>query len=163
MAKYYAGIGSRATPKDIKRLMQRISRQLSCYGYTLRSGGAIGADRAFESAYYGEKEIFTPKDVTYRAIQNAKLFHPAWDHVSPYAQLLLARNSQIILGGNLDKPVEFVVCYTPEAREIGGTGQAIRVAKGHNIRVHNLGYPEQVKLIEGILEKHANTCELCGG
>jgi len=161
MAKYYAGIGSRSTPKDILRLMRRVARSLACRGYTLRSGGARGADRAFESGCLGKKEIFTSKDVTYRAIHHAELFHPAWDRVQPYAKLLLARNSQIVLGENLDKPVEFVVCYTPGAKVVGGTGQALRVAKGYQIRVHNLGDPEQVKLVEEVLERHAETCEFC--
>lgn len=46
--KYYAGIGSRNTPKDIINLMSEISAKLFSEGWTCRTGGAIGADTAFE-------------------------------------------------------------------------------------------------------------------
>lgn len=46
--KYYAGIGSRNTPADILDLMTHLARRLDSRGYTLRSGGADGADAAFE-------------------------------------------------------------------------------------------------------------------
>jgi hypothetical protein len=41
--KYYAGIGSRETPKDILDLISKIAIKLESLGYTLRSGGADGA------------------------------------------------------------------------------------------------------------------------
>lgn len=44
----YAGIGSRQTPDDILELMHRIGSTLAINGFTLRSGGAVGADTAFE-------------------------------------------------------------------------------------------------------------------
>jgi hypothetical protein len=47
MKKYYAGVGSRGTPDDILLLMIRLGRTLADVGYTLSSGDAIGADRAF--------------------------------------------------------------------------------------------------------------------
>lgn len=43
-----------------------------------------------------------------------------------------------ILGKNLDKPVEFVVCWTKNGKDIGGTGAAIRCALDHGIPVYNL-------------------------
>lgn len=48
MTKYYAGIGSRETPHHILLDMVRMSIILHSLGYTLRSGGANGADSAFE-------------------------------------------------------------------------------------------------------------------
>lgn len=47
--KYYTGIGSRQTPKDILKLMERIAYKLCQKGYVLRSGSAGGADTAFEN------------------------------------------------------------------------------------------------------------------
>lgn len=47
MKKYYAGVGSRETPDDVLLLMIRLGRTLADVGYTLSSGDAIGADRAF--------------------------------------------------------------------------------------------------------------------
>ena len=44
----YAGIGSRATPQAELEAMTEAAKMLSEKGYTLRSGGAKGADTAFE-------------------------------------------------------------------------------------------------------------------
>lgn len=49
----YAGIGSRETPKDVCRKMFTAGRILWKAGFTLRSGGARGADTAFESGALG--------------------------------------------------------------------------------------------------------------
>ena len=46
--KYYTGIGSRETPKDIMQLMSKLAYKLASEGYILRSGAAQGADTAFE-------------------------------------------------------------------------------------------------------------------
>lgn len=44
----YTGIGSRKTPTAVLATMEAIARFLGEKGLTLRSGGAIGADAAFE-------------------------------------------------------------------------------------------------------------------
>ena len=56
----YTGIGSRKTPKDILDVMVDIARKLEQRLYCLRSGGAEGADMAFESGVRSEywKEIY---------------------------------------------------------------------------------------------------------
>lgn len=48
----YAGIGSRETPMEVLELMTKASTWLGTKGYTLQSGGAIGADMAFEGKTY---------------------------------------------------------------------------------------------------------------
>ena len=63
MNKTYAGIGSRETPDDIIEFMMKCGAYLANKGYTLRSGGADGADLAFERGcdkYDGIKEIYLP-------------------------------------------------------------------------------------------------------
>jgi hypothetical protein len=45
--KPYAGIGSRETPKTICKMMELIAFGLGRQGFTCRTGGADGADRAF--------------------------------------------------------------------------------------------------------------------
>ncbi len=54
----YAGIGSRETPVDILADMRRIGEALAARGFTLRSGGADGADLAFEEISPG---VIAPK------------------------------------------------------------------------------------------------------
>ena len=47
--KFYAGIGSRETPVNILYMMKKLARALGKSDWTLRSGGAKGADSAFYS------------------------------------------------------------------------------------------------------------------
>jgi predicted Rossmann fold nucleotide-binding protein DprA/Smf involved in DNA uptake len=60
---YYSGIGSRRTPENIQELMVKLGHYLAGRGWVLRSGGAEGADTAFEKGcdqVHGRKEIFLP-------------------------------------------------------------------------------------------------------
>ncbi len=139
--KYYAGIGSRKTPPDILTAMTRLAWSMNIRGYTLRSGGAAGADTAFEEAA-ALKEIFLGSDATPEAIEMAADYHPAWDRCNNYVRHLHGRNCMIILGAYLTIPVECVICWTPEGRITGGTGLGLRIAKDHNIPVQNLGATE---------------------
>ena len=144
----YAGIGSRETPKDILALMFKTAKYLAENGYILRSGGAEGADTAFEQGcdnVKGNKEIFLPwkgfnnnqsnlYGINTQAIEIAKKYHPAPDKLSQGAMKLQARNCYQVLGKTLDNPCKFVICYT---KERGGTTQALRIAKDYNIPVYN--------------------------
>lgn len=138
--KYYAGIGSRTTPGHILMAMNQIGEQLSDLGYILRSGGAIGADRAFEAMVVDptKKEIFRPGDASPKARELASQFHPNWPACSDYAKNLHGRNAQIILGRDLDQPVLFVVCWTPEPMVTGGTRLGVKIAESRGIPVFNL-------------------------
>lgn len=163
--KFYAGIGSRSTPPEIMTMMQQVASRLGKRGYTLRSGGAAGADTAFESGvpagapkeiylpsegFNGNKSSLFPERLSNwdYALELAERFHPAWDRLSPFAKRLQARNCYQVLGADLCTPVQFVVCYTPDgcsshesrSRETGGTGQAISIASFYNIPVFNLLY-----------------------
>src|SRR5437870_9453166 len=50
--KYYTGVGSRETPSDVLNLMESVGYALASQGWTLRSGGAKGADQAFEGGMF---------------------------------------------------------------------------------------------------------------
>ncbi len=158
--KSYAGIGSRETPPDILGLITKIAEKLDRQGYTLNSGGASGADTAFEQGSK-RKQIFLPSDsfngrhhngVNYfnyqklphkdLAEETVSLYHPAPHNLTDYAFKLMARNTFQVLGKNLQQSVEFVICWTPEGKDVGGTSQAIRIAKSVNIPVLNLGKPK---------------------
>jgi len=160
MAKRYAGIGSRKTPKDIQEHMTLIASFLEAQGYILQSGGADGADQAFELGVKNPemKKIFLPwrnfnknpsplSEVSKEALKLAAKFHPAWYMLPQAAKRLMARNGYQVLGETLDTPVEFVICYTPLGTADGGTGQAIRIAQHHNIPVFNLCYKKYIDQI----------------
>ena len=78
--KYYAGIGSRKTPHDTCDLMTKIAIALDNRGYILRSGGAKGADKAFEAGS-DTQEIYKANDAQGDTAAHvmAALYHvPAW-------------------------------------------------------------------------------------
>lgn len=148
--KYYTGIGSRSTPQDVAQLMRDVATYLSSIGYTLRSGGADGADLAFQSGST-DSEIFLPwpnfnnaKEGIicrhYLAIELAKRFHPNYSNLSTGAKKLMHRNSHQLFGINMDTPSDFVICWTPNGNGGGGTGQALRIAKHYNIPIFDIGH-----------------------
>lgn len=136
--KYYAGIGSRKTPSYILNKMTNLAKELDTKGYILRSGGAAGADSAFEEGS-NNKEIFTASDTTDEALELSSKFHPNWGACSDYAKKLHGRNAMIVLGKDLKTPVDFIVCWTKDGKISGGTGQALRIAEFYNIKVYNYG------------------------
>lgn len=150
--KYYAGIGSRNTPTAIQMEMMFLGRMAAKKGLILRSGGANGADLAFErgcDSAKGIKQIYLPfkgfneSDSPYykvceEAMCMAEALHPNWRACGRVAKLLMARNCYQILDRSLDSPVDFVVCYTSDGTFKGGTGQALRLAKEQGIKIYNL-------------------------
>lgn len=156
----YAGIGSRKTPPNILRVMENLAYLLAPYSI-LRSGGASGADTAFEfgaQTAYGKREIYLPwqgykgrrdsaiLEPSPEAFQIAAEYHPNWAVCNEVARALHARNSHIVLGKRLDDPVEVVICWTPQAKGGGGTGQTLRIARDREIEVWDLADPEQLQL-----------------
>ena len=146
---FYTGVGSRKTPKDVLELMVKIAIKAAQNGYTLRSGGAEGADKAFEHGcdmVKGPKEIYYANQATAEAMAMAALYHPAWSSCSPYAKKLHGRNAFQVLGINLDKPSNNFICWTPDgclhhherSRITGGTGTAISIADNYHINICNL-------------------------
>ena len=146
MIKYYAGVGSRKTPPDVLRKMTACAKWLQALSVCLRSGGAAGADSAFEAGSNDLKEIFLAGQATGEALVMASRVHPAWHRCSEYAKNLHARNCFQVFGRGLDDPVGFVVCWTPCGSErtsecgiaTGGTGTAIRLADNAGIPVFNM-------------------------
>lgn len=142
--RYYAGIGSRSTPKEIQTHLTKLAQELAARDYVLRSGGAVGADAAFERGA-DKKEIFRSKDTRPWAYDEAKKCLPndraGFDYWKPYVRGLIARNMMQVLGADGDSPVDFVLCWAPSNdyadSSAGGTGYAIRCALRHNIQVIN--------------------------
>lgn len=158
MCNIYTGIGSRETPKPIIDTFINIGRYLGGQGYILRSGGANGADLAFEMGCdqsKGKKEIYIPwyrfnnsTSMLFKTPQEAfdiaSSIHPKWDAVSDHAKKLHARNCSQILGQDLKTPTNFVVCYTKGGKGQGGTGQALRLAREYNIPIFDVGAYESI-------------------
>lgn len=152
MTKSYAGVGSRATPVEIQKIMYDIAQRLASKDYILRSGGAEGADLAFEEGcgvVGGKMEIYLPwpkfngsdsplTRPSSDAVEMASTIHPAWSKCSSSARLLHGRNAHQVLGANLDDPVEFLICWTLKGETVGGTATAINLAIRNKIPIYNL-------------------------
>ena len=158
MPVFYAGIGSRETPEDILKLMTKIAQKQAYYGHILRSGAADGADAAFEAGAGNLKEIWVPwigfndhpstNIPKPAAFEIAAKYHPAWNKCRIGARKLHARNVHQVLGRDLATPVQSVICWTKDAAGGGGTGQAIRIARAHDILIHDLADPKIRALYE---------------
>jgi hypothetical protein len=146
MSKFYTGVGSRSTPSNILEVMTQLAKKLALDGWILRSGGAVGADRAFEDGAIsvgGGRMIYYPRDANEESIDMASKIHPAWHKCSDYVKRLHARNCFQVLGGDLKTPSSFLVCWTPNGEDVGGTRTAIVLARKNNIEILNLGIVEQ--------------------
>jgi len=150
---FYTGIVSRKTPKDVLTTMTKIAHAFAEVGWTLRSGGAEGADSAFEQGAGELKEIFLPwpkfngnespfVSPSPAAILLASKLHPAWNRCSQGAKKLHARNMHQILGRDLKTPSQLVICWTINGEMKGGTAQAMRLAQQLEIPIFNLGAPD---------------------
>lgn len=146
--KIYAGIGSRETPTAILDTMFTIGHYLAGKGWTLRSGKAPKADTAFENGAKsrgGRLDLYTANQrLEPWWIEFAEMYHPAWDALTDFGKKLQARNTPIILGPKSPahsgfEPSDLVICWTLGGREMGGTGQGIRIANAYGIPIFNLG------------------------
>ena len=157
----YAGVGARKTPKDMCIAMCGLANYLASQGHHLRSGGADGADIAFERGCdqaNGSKEIFLPykgfngnQSPLYGTARDARMlakqFHPKWAVLGDKGRDFMGRNSYQILGGALLRPADFLVCWTPKGRITGGTGQALRMADHYRIPIFNLGGEDSLDVL----------------
>lgn len=168
----YAGIGARITPVNVLEIMHFIAGKLEEKGWLLRSGGASGADSAFESGVTGStnKCIYLPGpsfngrtvgggcfDSTKmpgwnHALQTVDEFHPNPSALSDFVRKLMARNALQIFGPNMDRPADMLIGWTLNGEVIGGTGQALRMAEGCGIKTYNLGDPGTLENIFQLLE-----------
>lgn len=157
--KYYTGIGSRQTPDNILALILNIAFYFHDKGYILRSGGASGADSAFEAGAGDKKEIFLPWrgfnksknlfiEIPKKAFVIAGEHHPAWDKLKDPVKKLHARNVMQILGRDLQTPSKLVICWTKDGKMIGGTAQALRIAETYKVPIFNLAMEDVRKQFE---------------
>lgn len=163
--RYYSGVGSRECPRFVCLAMTKIAAFLESEGYVLRSGGANGADLAFELGVKASdmKDIYLPDKgfngnssllytVCDAALTLASTIHPAWEKCKHYARLLHGRNCYQVLGQDLQTPSDFLLCWTEDAEKRGGTRTAIVLAERNNVPVLNFGkcksYEECIEAFE---------------
>ncbi|WP_372371430.1 hypothetical protein [Candidatus Uabimicrobium sp. HlEnr_7] len=164
--KKYAGIGSRNTPNEILKVMKRLGTHYANNKYLLRSGNCQGADQAFQHGVnivephlielflpnknYNKKKQVKGNRIVYdqkhfkEALVIASQIHLRWSNLSKMGKIFHGRSVQMILGYDLQTPSDFVICWTHEAKEVGGTAIGIILAKEKNIPVLNLANKEHL-------------------
>ena len=153
--RYYTGIGSRETPPSVLAQMEEIGTRLAKQHYVLRSGGARGADAAFErgcDAARGAKQIWKPSDsLTLHDWALDKASSVCWEfpleRMKPFTVSIIVRNMYQVYGDpeTLEEatPTDFVVYWAKgnpleKGRESGGTRYAVRQAHAMGIPTYNL-------------------------
>ena len=154
-ARAYTGIGSRRAPSDVLAIMTTLAGQAAMVGLILRSGAADGADTAFETGALradGPAEIYLPDTRFNGRTADARRYrydagalpeamrlaerhwrsNVPWARLRPFTQRLMARNVHQVLGPDLASPSSIVLFWTPSP-ETGGTTQALRIARAHDI------------------------------
>lgn len=172
MGKYYTGVGSRNTPPAVMKQLKKLAIYLDNKGWTVRSGGAEGADTAFEVA--SKKVIYLPwKDFNGKkgvvpasnniAVELARRHHPK-----------MIRSTYQVLGDDLNSPSKFLLCWTPDGAtsdkersyKTGGTGLAISIASEYNVPVFNLrnkgAFEKFRKFLETLENKPKETNRVIG-
>jgi predicted NAD-dependent protein-ADP-ribosyltransferase YbiA (DUF1768 family) len=169
----YAGIGSRETPQDVLDIMTKAATYLESLGYTLRSGGAAGADTAFEKGVKSKKQIFGGFEETGEKEKKvAHEIHPdlkgtmnrsknrkikeklaegatqkqaekSGERSAWAVENLMARNTNQVFGENLDTPVDFVLAYDKS----GWTGAGDRPSKGGTLQAIDMAYRKGIPVI----------------
>ena len=129
--------------------MGRLAGRLAERGWMLRSGGAKGADAAFQGSapadlqtiYLPWKEynnisggiVLTPNEQV-KAQALVRRHHGAWERCGRGARALHGRNAAIINRRRLDEPVQAVICWTPDGAAVGGTATGMAMARATGIR-----------------------------
>ena len=176
----YTGVGARDCPNKMLGVMQDMAFKLSQEGWVLRSGGARGADTAFEIGAlnsFSEEvpEIYLPwagfnehtstsvgviisphLDRWGEAQRIAQRIHPAWNKLSPAARTLHSRNCFQVLGEDLNTPSKFLVCWAKTDTQgvpVGGTRTAYVLAQERCIPCFNLIFEETLCRIQRWIDK----------
>lgn len=164
--KFWTGVGSRETPIEVMDFMVEVAFKLAQDGWILRSGGADGADTAFEQGarralmdkqpdiyipWWGfnncnEKTIFKclksfTLEKTILSEKIASEIHPAWEKLSNGAKALHTRNVFQVMGDDLNDPSKFLICWAKMDKSntpIGGTRTAWVLAKQYGVPCYNL-------------------------
>ena len=167
----YAGVGSRTTPPDVLAGMSDLAQALGDAGFALSTGGAAGADRAFETGalrtdapvtihtpwpgYNGYRpgrdpetdiDVIHPKPgdaVRGRSFLHlARTHHPAWDRCRRGARALFLRNVSILAGALDDDGALLPVCAAIAWNPSGSAQGREAGGTGHTLRVAaELGIP----------------------
>ena len=160
MAKFLTVIGSRNITKEEEERLFKLAKLYHDRGYTLRSGGAAGADsiinqfknveiiipwNGFNGLRHDGRRVFVLDQLkdNARARELVIKIHPAPKKLSEGAMKLHMRNIYQVTGvhgvhkRNLSEGVLYVA-DEHRGRVKGGTATAVHLAKKLKLKVHNI-------------------------
>jgi len=155
LLKYYTGIGSKDTPQAELARMEKIGSFLGDLGYVLRTGDAVGAERAFEQGALNTKALVQKwrSDTSYFPLPEwatEKASEVCWE--KPLERMKAFQISRVtqrvfqVFGDSVDiqHPVDFVVYWSlsdplsPLTDSEGDLRYTVRVAHKAGIPTYNL-------------------------
>jgi len=164
------GIGSREIDTIQFEICQNLATVLANKGWHLRSGGARGADTAWELGFTGSdrKTIYLPErnfngrgnapyfkvpsdwhELWFEAQEIARKIHPRFDAMAEFGQNAHTRNVFQVLGDDLKTKADLVIaCAEPNGRSVkGGTATAFNLAKALGVTTFNVWLPQDRETI----------------
>lgn len=154
---YFAGIGSRdITNSDISKINQIKTFLLeNVDNVTIISSNADGSDIEWQRNFnhysilpwnnfnfqsFKPDNYYTLNDLDFEAYTSVNDYHPNPEVLTTGAIKLMARNYLQIYPPIKKDGVNFVIYIADESqgKVMGGTGQAVRIAKSNNIPTYNL-------------------------
>lgn len=170
--KPYTAIGPRLVPVEVQEEMIKLGRELSDLGFTLRSGGDLGSDRAFEAGVElsnipNKKAIYLPMrnfggstspnfmwPDSYKEKQAMNLVsqnHPDWKNCFPILKKIHTRNVARLLGYTLNQPSSFLIYWVDKKEFTGEIGLTLKLAVQFEIPHFFLGSPTEVAELKDLL------------
>lgn len=154
MIKYALAV-DKSFPAQYNKIIGRCVRYLRKQNCTVRvnnryqteqlairdSGGKCEVFSAFSEDYGAITAGLDNRDEKYyEAIDFVKKYCPEYNSLVRGKQAQLIVVARLMLGINLNEPVDFVVCHTKNGYGIGEMALLIKVAREYNIPVFDSGY-----------------------
>jgi hypothetical protein len=134
-------------PRDNTNAVEPTKESIRRFGFVKpilvdKAGVIIAGHTRYVAAYQLGME-YVP--VVYSSMDDemAKKYRPGLEEAGKPTHKFMTRNMMQIHGLHLADPVDFVLCWTKNGKDIGGTGAAIRCAWDHGIEVFNIYNPKE--------------------
>ncbi len=171
----YASMASETPPTQTRDDMTTMSQWLAKGGWHLASGGEHAADQAFAKGtapdqqtryvpWTGYNDLAGPdctpldREQFQTCEYLADRLHPSWDQFTDDTKIRCAREAAMLLGPNLDRPVDALIAWSPKAASKTETSIAPRIAAQYGIPVLNLATMSPRQACEQLRNiRHAHT------
>jgi hypothetical protein len=159
MRKVYSGLGCRDISANAEAIVSRVAAHLSADGYLCRTGGNLGAQRAFEKAS-AVSEVYLPwknsnenkshlYHISPECFEIASGHTPKWGKMTGGLKKVLAAEVHILLGKDLDKPSQFVLTWENK-EDSDSLRYTRRLAASYGIQVYNIADYSAMEIMQAL-------------